>query len=226
MPPVFGPVSPSPTRLKSCAGSSGTAVTPSHTANSETSGPARYSSTSTGWPDARTAPAWATAAARSLVTTTPLPAARPSSLTTYGAPQRVSASSISAVGGDPDRAGGRHAGRGHHVLGERLRTLDPGRSGARPEDREPSRPQRVGGPVDQRHLGSDHDQIGRDRCRELGDGDRVRCVHRMGRSPATSARVAGSRCAGRRHRGRAAAPGAGRARGRRNRSPECARRAA
>ena len=96
MPPVFGPVSPSPTRLKSCAGSNGTAVTPSHTANSETSGPARYCSTSTGCPDARTATAWAWASARSLVTTTPLPAAKPSSLTTYGAPQRVRAPSISA----------------------------------------------------------------------------------------------------------------------------------
>ena len=78
MPPVFGPWSPSPARLKSCAGSSGTAVTPSVTANSDTSGPSRNSSITT-VPQAR---ACARAAARSVVTSTPLPAARASSLTT------------------------------------------------------------------------------------------------------------------------------------------------
>ena len=41
MPPVLGPASPSPTRLKSCAGSSGTTVRPSDSANSDTSGPSR-----------------------------------------------------------------------------------------------------------------------------------------------------------------------------------------
>src|SRR5674536_302333 len=80
MPPVFGPVSPSPTRLKSCAGSSGETVRPSVTANSDTSGPARYCSTTTRGRRA----ACASAASRSVVTTTPLPAASPSSFTTYG----------------------------------------------------------------------------------------------------------------------------------------------
>ena len=48
MPPVFGPVSPSPMRLKSCAGSSGDdASSPSVTQNSDTSGPSRYSSITT-----------------------------------------------------------------------------------------------------------------------------------------------------------------------------------
>ena len=78
MPPVFGPWSPSRARLKSWAGSSGTAVAPSVTANSETSGPSRYSSITT-VPHAR---ACARAAARSAVTSTPLPAASASSLTT------------------------------------------------------------------------------------------------------------------------------------------------
>ena len=78
MPPVFGPSSPSATRLKSCAGSSGTTVVPSVIANSETSGPSRYSSITTRaqWL------ACSSATARSVVTTTPLPAASPSSLTT------------------------------------------------------------------------------------------------------------------------------------------------
>ncbi len=78
MPPVFGPVSPSRARLKSWAGSSGTAVTPSVTANSDTSGPSRNSSITT-VPQAR---ACARAASRSELTSTPLPAARASSLTT------------------------------------------------------------------------------------------------------------------------------------------------
>ena len=39
MPPVLGPVSPSPTRLKSCADASGTTRVPSVTQSSETSGP-------------------------------------------------------------------------------------------------------------------------------------------------------------------------------------------
>ncbi len=43
------------------------------------------------------APAWATAATRSSVTTTPLPAARPSSFTTYGAPSASSAAAASST---------------------------------------------------------------------------------------------------------------------------------
>lgn len=92
MPPVLGPSSPSSARLKSWAGWSGTTVTPSVMAKRETSGPSRYSSMTT-----RSQPsAWARAAARSSVTTTPLPAARPSSLTTYGAPKASRASSTSS----------------------------------------------------------------------------------------------------------------------------------
>src|SRR5918994_5338975 len=93
MPPVFGPVSPSPTRLKSCAGTSGTTVVPSVIPKTDTSGPSRNSSTRTRSQLA----AWASADARSSVTTTPLPAARPSSLTTYGAPS----SSRAAAASDP-----------------------------------------------------------------------------------------------------------------------------
>src|ERR1700760_326443 len=85
MPPVFGPLSPSPTLLKSCAGSSGTTVSPSTTQNSETSGPSRNDSSSTGWPASSSPAACARAASLSFVTTTPLPAARPSSLTTHAA---------------------------------------------------------------------------------------------------------------------------------------------
>ena len=44
MPPVFGPLSPSPTRLWSCAEASGIAVSPSHSAKNEASSPTRNSS--------------------------------------------------------------------------------------------------------------------------------------------------------------------------------------
>src|SRR4051794_3336907 len=103
MPPVFGPASPSPTRLKSCAGDSGSTQTPSVTANSDTSGPSRNSSITTCAHDA----AWRSASSRSVVTTTPLPAARPSSLTTYGGPSASSAAAAwSAVVATKDRAVG------------------------------------------------------------------------------------------------------------------------
>ena len=55
MPPVFGPSSPSKIRLKSWAGCSGWTVVPSVIANSETSGPSRYSSITTCPPSAQQA---------------------------------------------------------------------------------------------------------------------------------------------------------------------------
>src|SRR5271163_567434 len=98
MPPVLGPASPSPTRLKSCAASSRTTVSPSTTQNSDTSGPSRKDSSSTGCPDSSSPAAWARATSRSGVTTTPLPAANLSSFTTQarspvGGPNRSSAAS-------------------------------------------------------------------------------------------------------------------------------------
>ncbi len=61
--------------------------------NSETSGPSRYSSTTT----RPHAAACASATSRSSVTTTPLPAARPSSLTTYGGPKASRAFAASSA---------------------------------------------------------------------------------------------------------------------------------
>ena len=97
MPPVLGPSSPSPTRLKSWAGGRARTVVPSVTQKTEASGPSRYSSTTTRPPGlARQAAAWVRASSRSFVTTTPLPAASPSSLTTCGEPRSSSASSTSS----------------------------------------------------------------------------------------------------------------------------------
>ena len=94
MPPVFGPVSPSPTRLWSCAAPRGNAVSPSHSANSDTSSPTRHSSITTAAPASPNARACimasiaASASASVAATTTALPAARPSAFTTIGAPRR------------------------------------------------------------------------------------------------------------------------------------------
>ena len=90
MPPVLGPVSPSPTRLKSCAGASATARVPSHTASSDSSGPVIPSSITTVRPaspndsPASLARTSATASSSDVATSTPLPAASPSVLVTHG----------------------------------------------------------------------------------------------------------------------------------------------
>ena len=66
---------------------------PSEIPKSETSGPSRNSSITT-WGDCK---ACSSAKLRSLVTTTPLPAANPSCFTTYGAPKASNAFSISSL---------------------------------------------------------------------------------------------------------------------------------
>ncbi len=94
--------------------------------------------------------------------------------------------------GDTDRRRGRHAGGGHHVLGEGLRPLDAGGRRARTEDGEPAGPQLVGGPVDQRDLRSDDHQIGVDDVREVGDRHRVGRVDRMAGGQLPGPGVAGT----------------------------------
>ena len=95
MPPVFGPVSPSPTRLWSFAGGSATTVSPSTSAWSETSSPSSTSSSTIAPPPTPGVPTASRASLRSRATTTPLPAASPSAFTTTG-PSR-SASAVRAV---------------------------------------------------------------------------------------------------------------------------------
>ncbi|CAB4629732.1 unannotated protein [freshwater metagenome] len=78
IPPVFAPKSPSSARLKSCAGCIATMFLPSEIPNRDISGPFKNSSITTRVHES----ACANAASRSDVTTTPLPAASPSSFTT------------------------------------------------------------------------------------------------------------------------------------------------
>ena len=93
MPPVFGPASPSPSRLWSWLDASASACAPSAITMKLASSPSRKSSMTTRAPappialPASIASIAACASASSVATTTPLPAARPSALTTIGAPR-------------------------------------------------------------------------------------------------------------------------------------------
>src|SRR6185437_12134349 len=91
MPPVFGPLSPSLTRLWSCAEASAIAVSPSQSAKNEASSPTRQSSMTISHAGVPRPPPniMSIAASASCVvsaTTTPFPAASPSAFTTMGAP--------------------------------------------------------------------------------------------------------------------------------------------
>src|SRR5512143_397227 len=93
MPPVFGPASPSRSRLWSWLDASGSTFRPSTITMKLASSPSRKSSTTTRAPAAPSSPpdsiASTAACASSTVvaTTTPFPAARPSALTTIGTPR-------------------------------------------------------------------------------------------------------------------------------------------
>ena len=192
MPPVFGPVSPSPMRLKSCAGTRGTAVDPSVIANRETSGPSRYSSTTTALSGrARHAAAWAIAAARSSVTTTPLPAARPSSLTTNGAPNWSSAAATSSA---VVHTWASAVGTSAWAITALANALEPSSwaaCGAGAEAVDPRRTHRVRDAGHERGLRSDDDQVHREVAGERGDGLRIAGVHHVIGADLAQSRVAG-----------------------------------
>ena len=95
----WGRVSPSPTRLKSCAGASGTTVVAVGEAEQRDLGAVEELLDDDPPALGQAARACASASSRSSVTTTPLPAASPSSLTTYGGPNASSAAATSSIGG-------------------------------------------------------------------------------------------------------------------------------
>ena len=161
MPPVFGPVSPSPIRLKSRAGASGIARSPSHSASSESSSPSRNSSTTTGTSPNRRSTSISCSAARA-------------SASVGG--DRDALARRQPVGLDHRRVAGdrghalldvahdlvrrrRDAGGGHDLLGERLRALEPRGGGDRAEAAHAGGGERVGEPGDERRLGPDDDEV-------------------------------------------------------------------
>ncbi len=158
-------------------------------ANSETSGPSRNSSITTRshWA------AWAAAASRSSVTTTPLPAARPSSLTTYGGPN---ASSAAAASSGVVQTCAIAVGTPAAAITSLANALDPSSSAAArdgPEAADPAVADGVGDPRDEGRLGPDDDEVGADLLREGGHGITVELVDRVQRGEGRDPRVAG-RC--------------------------------
>ena len=184
MPPVFGPVSPSPTRLWSCAAPSGSAVLPSHSANSETSSPTRHSSITTEAPASPNARASiiasiaASASSSVAATTTALPAARPSAFTTTGAPRRRTnaRAAISIVEAFPLRGG--DAGGVAQLLGEGLAAFEL-RGGARRADAgDRCRLHRIGDAGDQRGLGAGNHEVDLVVLREGDQGGEIQHADR------------------------------------------------
>ena len=175
MPPVLGPSSPSKIRLKSCAGSIGTTVVPSLRANNETSGPSRYSSTTTSPHVA----ACSRAAARSVGDDDALAGRQAVVLDDVRRPERVEGrGDLVGRAAQPGR-GGRHAGGRHHVLGEGLRAFQLGGRARRPEAEDARCGHGVGDAGHQRRLGADDDEVGADLDGQRGDrlaGHRVDLV--------------------------------------------------
>ena len=141
MPPVFGPVSPSPMRLKSCAGAIGTARSPSHSASSDSSSPSRNSSTSTRAP--ASPKRRSTKKSRSaclglggrLGDDHSLAGGEAVRLQHGGVGGAVHLGLRLLVRGELDPGRGRHARLAHQLLRERLAALDPrgrGRAGRTP----------------------------------------------------------------------------------------------
>ena len=166
MPPVLGPASPSPTRLKSWAGARATARVPSQTAKTDTSGPVIPSSMTTVRPASPNAapdsfaPHVGLGLGEVSVTSTPLPAARPSVFTTQGGARVRRKARPGLDLGEGAVAGGGHAGGRQQLLHVRLGALDLGAVGPRAEHQLALGAQPVGQPVHQRGLRPDHEQVG------------------------------------------------------------------
>ena len=131
----------------------------------------------------------ASASSSESVTSTPLPAARPSVFTTQGpgSSRRNAWAALGVVEGAV--AGGGHAGLGQDLLHEGLGPLEPGPVGAGAEHEAAIGAQLVGQAVHERLLGADHEQIGVDVLGGVGavtvtgsaDPGEVRRVGRLGR---------------------------------------------
>ena len=162
-------------RLKSRAGASGSARSPSHSASTDSSSPRRNSSTSTGWsPNCRcsiiaTSALWAYAL---VLGDHDALAGRQAVGLDH---RRVGGDRRHPLldGADDPVPGGRHPGRLHDLLGERLRALEPRRLALGPEHRDALGLELVGEARDQRRLGSHHDQVGARLRRGSRERDRV-----------------------------------------------------
>ena len=174
MPPVLGPVSPSPIRLWSWAIGNATAVVPSQSTIRVHSGPCMRSSSRNDPVAAADSIARSVAASPS-GTATPLPPANPSSFTTTGTPSSRHHATAAARLGEPGEAGAGDAEFGGERPGIGLRRFELGELSGRPEARQPAPGTFVGDARRQRGLGAGDDEIdvGRAGLAEIGGHDHV-----------------------------------------------------
>ena len=195
MPPVFGPRSPSHSRLWSRAAGSATARASVADRDDARLAAARAA------PRRRSARRRARAERldrrrrlrrRCAATTTPLPAARPSALTTTPPPRSASSrayAAASAGSSNDRRAGHRDAGRLGDLVAERLRRLDPRGCRRRAERRDAGRLERVGDAGRERRLRPDDDELDRSaagRASTIGGRRRARRPRRAIRTRGSS----------------------------------------
>ena len=173
---MLGPVSPSPTRLKSCAGSRATARTPSHSANTDTSGPGHPLLDHDGAPGLAEGFAGELGAHVRLgvrqVTGDQHPLARgqPVRLHDVGGDHRAQErDGVVGVGEDAVPRGG-HAGRHRQLLHVGLGALHLRTVGTGAEHHLPLRSQDVGQAVHEGLLWSDHEEVGVQLLRRRVDG--------------------------------------------------------
>ena len=168
MPPVFGPVSPSPTRLWSCADPKQQQRPRRRTARTATlprrpgiprSRPPHPTRQKSFW--SIMASIAAKASSSVAATTTPLPAARPSAFTTIGAPRRRTKVTRRVGILEPLPQRRRDTGGIGDFLGEGLAALKLCRRPSRATARDACRLHGIGDPGDQRCLRSRNHQIDR-----------------------------------------------------------------
>ena len=158
---------------------------PSEKTRNETSSPSRNSSITIFAPAEPNLPpisssTAARASAASRATTAPLPAARPSALTTSGKPNGARFTTVQALverGADLVARRGDAVAR-HELARERLGALDLGGAARGREDAQPAAHELVADAEHHRQLGADDREVGLDRLGEVGDLDDVGGVDR------------------------------------------------
>ena len=173
MPPVFGPSSPSRARLKSCAGRRGTTVRAVGDREEGDLGAVEEllddHPLAGGRVGERLVPVLGDHDA--------LAGGEPVVLHDVRRAERVERlRGLLGARADPGHRG-RHVGGGHHLLGERLGALEPGRLGGRAEAGDPGRAHGVGDPGDQRRLRADDDEVHAEVAGQRGDRLPVDGVH-------------------------------------------------
>ena len=182
MPPVFGPVSPSPTRLWSCALASGSACAPSHSAKKLASSPSRNSSMTISAPAAPNRPSPSIASTAAMASSM---RRRDDDALAGGEPVGLDDDRRAARGDvapSPRRrrgsgiGGGRDALAGAEILHEGFRAFERGGRGGRAEAAMPAASSASTRPATSGASGPDHDEIDRGSACRRRSARRCRCA--------------------------------------------------